>query len=231
MRWIFVICALLCGSVALAQETSGGRLTVTGEGRVDSAPDMATITLGVTAEARTAAKALEQTSAATAEVLALLSGAGVEPRDVQTRDLSLSPQWSNYSSSTGERARIVGYQASNTVVVRVRALDDLGEILDDVVESGANQFHGLSFGLQDPGPVQDAARRAAVAEALRKAALYAQAAGLRLGQVLEFNESGSASPRPVMLERMAMAPDAVPVAQGEVTTQAMVTMVFAIDGP
>ncbi len=225
MKWIIVLALSLAMGQAVAQEAAQGRLIVTGEGAVDSAPDMATITMGVTSEAKTAAEAMSETSEATAKVLEALVQAGIEARDMQTRDLALSPLWDN--RSTGER-RIVGFQASNTVLVRVRDLDALGEILDQVILGGANQFRGLGFGLQDPGPALDEARRRAVAEAMRKAALYAEAAGLTLGPVLEFSESGG-SPGPVMMERAGMAM-AVPIAAGEVTTNASVTMVFGLRG-
>lgn len=231
MRWFFVAVAALLATGAWAQDIGGGRLTVTGVGQIDSQPDMATITMGTTAEARTAAQALDRTSVATAAMLALLTEAGVAPRDMQTSNLSLSPLWDNSRSSTpNDPPGIVGYQASNTVTVRVRKLAGLGAILDAVVEGGANSFRGLSFGLQNPAPVQDAARRAAVAEAMRKAALYAKAAGLTLGPVLELTESGGAVPRPAEMARMALS-EAVPVAQGEVSVRAQVSMTFAIGGP
>ena len=194
MKWIIVMVLSLAVGQAAAQETAQGRLIVTGEGAVDSAPDMATITMGVTSEAKTAAQAMAETSEATAAVLAALTEAGIQGRDMQTRDLSLNPLWDNRSS--GER-RIVGFQASNTVMVRVR---DLAGILDQVIQSGANQFRGLSFGLQEPGPALDEARRRAVAEALRKAALYAEAAGLTLGPVIALTESGGGC-RPIRSAR------------------------------
>ncbi len=237
MKWISTIAAAcLIGAAGWAQDAgndaSGGRLTVTGEGRVESVPDMATITLGVTSEAKSAAEAMDRTSRATAAVLERLKAAGIADRDMQTRDLHLSPIWENRSSSSGNtRPRIAGYEASNTVLVRVRALDDLGRILDDVVEGGANLFQGLSFGLQNPGPVQDEARRAAVADAMRKAALYAGAAGLTLGPVLELAEAGAVAPMPVAMERIALMSEPVPVAAGEVSTVAHVTMVLRISGP
>jgi len=227
MKWFMVVLASLWVGGAMAESPEGGRLTVVGEGIADAVPDMATITLGVTAESKTAADALRQTSVATAEVLRLLADSGVGPRDMQTSNLSLSPIWDNSSSLGGERG-INRYQANNTVVVRVRELDGLGKILDAVVDQGANTFNGLSFGLQDPGPAQDAARQAAVAEALRKAALYAKAAGLVLGPVLELSESGASAPQPMAMERMVSFADSVPVTQGEVSLQASVTMVFAL---
>jgi hypothetical protein len=178
-------------------------------------------------EAKTAGEALRATTAATSEILSLLEDSGIAPRDMQTSNLSLSPNWNNSSSLNG-RSVIDGYQANNTVVVRVRALDGLGAILDAVVDQGANTFNGLSFGLQNPGPAQDAARKAAVAEAMRKAALYAEAAGLVLGPVLELTESGAATPRPMAMERMVMSAQPVVIAQGEVSVQASVTLVFSV---
>ncbi len=225
MRWIMVLALSLVIGQAAAQDAAQGRLIVTGEGAVDSVPDMATITMGVTSEAKTAREAMAETSEATAAVLEALTGAGIEPRDMQTRDLALNPLWDNRSS--GER-NIVGFQASNTVFVRVRDLDALGEVLDEVIQSGANQFRGLSFGLQEPGPALDEARRRAVAEAMRKAELYAEAAGLTLGPVLELTESDG-NVGPVMMERAMMAMD-VPIAAGEVTTNANVTMIFGLRG-
>jgi uncharacterized protein YggE len=225
MKWMIVAIGVALAVQAGAQEAIERRLTVSGEGSVASVPDMATITLGVTHEARTAGEALGLTSAATAQVLARLGASGIEPRDMQTNEVALSPVWDNRSSNT-QRPQIVGFEASNTITVRVRALGSLGTILDDVVKDGANTFRGLSFGLQNPDPIRDEARRRAVAEAMRKAQLYADAAGLTLGPVLQLSEGGGYV-EPIMMERMAMAAP-VPIAEGEVSTGATVNMVFSI---
>lgn len=204
------------------------RLTVSATGKVEAVPDMATLTLGVTREAKTAEAAMDLVSADTAAILAALTAAGVESRDLQTRGLSLSPVWSSYDSA--RRRQITGFQAANTVTVRVRGLDGLGEVLDRVIAEGANTFQGLSFGVQEPEPLIDEARRRAVAEAMRKAALYAEAAGVTLGPVVTLGDSGGSTPRPVMMEAARMSSDAVPVAAGEVSLSATVTMVFRIGG-
>ena len=205
---------------------TAGRITVQGVGQVDAAPDMATIQAGVTAQGDTAAEALNQTSAATANVLETLAEAGIEPRDVQTRGLSLNPLWTSRKASGAPE--IAGYEARNTVMVRVRALDRLGVLLDAVVESGANQFHGLTFGVRNPKPLQDEARALAVKDALDRAALYAEAAGVALGDIVEISElGGGGGPRPMAIERMAVA-DSVPIAAGELTLSASVTVVFEI---
>lgn len=228
MRYLAaILAAIVLAGAASAQE--GPRITVTGEGRIEAAPDMATISLGVAAEARSARAAMDQASAAAAALLARLESAGIAARDVQTSGLTLNPVWT-YGNSGGEN-RITGYAASNTVTVRVRALENLGRVLDDVVEAGGNSFSGLQFGLADPGPTEDAARAAAVAEALRKAELYAAAAGLTLGPVLSISEAADfAPPQPMFRMEAAMASDAVPVAPGELTVSARVEMVFAIGG-
>ena len=170
---------------------------------------------------------MSENSAATARVLELLTGAGVEPRDMQTSGLSLSPNWNRRNSSSDAEPQITGYVANNQVTIRVRALDQLGQILDAAIRAGGNTFNGLSFGVQDPGPAADNARQLAVADGLRKANLYAQAANVHLGAIIELSEAEGGTPQPRMLREMAMS-DAVPIAGGEVSLSASVTIVVEI---
>jgi len=221
-RWLFIISVWLLAGGAFAQQ--GGTLTVVGQGSFASAPDMATITMGVTTQARTAAGALAKNSSQTADMLAAIARLSVAGKDVQTSGLNLSPIWNNRSSSGNQQPDITGYVASNQVSVRVRDLDSLGSILDAVVSAGANQFNGLSFGLQDAVPAADNARLDAVADALRKAGLYAEAAGVTLGSIQQITEQGGASPGPYLARELS----AVPIAQGEVAVSASVTVVFEI---
>jgi uncharacterized protein YggE len=224
LRMIAVFVLFATGAMA----EDGARLTVVGEGRVDAAPDMATITLGVTAQADTATAAMDETSAGVAALLERLAAAGLEARDVQTSGLSLNPVWDNQTYSSGA-PRITGYVVSNTVTARVRALDSIGGVLDDVLEAGANMFNGLSFGLQDPQPALDAARTAAVADARRKAELFATAAGVTLGPIVSISEAqDGGGPQPMFRMDAAMASDGVPVVAGELTVAARVTVVWAI---
>jgi uncharacterized protein YggE len=204
------------------------QITVTGEGRVEAAPDMATISLGVTHENEQAKLAMQATSDAVARILERIAAMGVAPRDMQTRALSLSPVWSERTASDGNRARITGFVASNTVMVRVRDLASLGSVLDAVIADGANDFNGLQFAIQEPDPLMEEARRAAVADAMARAALLADAAGVSLGPVQSISEHGGMRPMGAMME-MSMARDSgVPIAAGEVSVEASVSMVFAI---
>ena len=222
----------LQGFAAPAQaEAAKPRITVTGEGRVDARPDMATITLGVTTQGDTAAAALSENSARLAAVLTQLKAAGVAERDLQTSGLSLGPRMDYYRD--GQPPKVVGYEATNQVTVRVRDLAALGGILDAAVGDGANTFHGLSFGLADTTAALDAARVNAVAEAGRKAAMIAEAAGARLGPVLAIAESGGMTDPVPMYRRgaVAMAAEAVPVEGGEVSYTINVTMTWELATP
>jgi uncharacterized protein len=202
------------------------QITVTGDGRVEAAPDLATITIGVTTQGKTAAEAMEANSAALSVVLANLRATGVADRDLQTSGLSLNPVWSNYASS--QAPQITGFQAMNMLTVRVRALDTLGDVLDAAVKDGANTLNGLAFGVDNPAPLLDEARTRAVADARRKAEVLAAAAGVTLGRILTIGEGGGGSPMPQYRMEASMAADSVPVAQGEVSLSANVAVVWEI---
>ena len=203
------------------------QISVSGEGVVQSAPDMATISLGVTTQGITAAEAMAANSAEVAKVLANLTAAGIEGRDIQTTGLSLNPVWSNYDS--GASQKIDSYSAVNSVTVRVRALDALGGVLDAAVKDGANTLNGLTFGMADPAPALDEARKRAVADAARKAMILAGAAGVKLGRIINITEAGGyATPAPMFRAEASMK-DAVPVAGGEVALSVSVTILYAIE--
>lgn len=230
MRLLIIVVTILtvaAVNLAHAQQIGEGRITVTGVGTVEAVPDMAVMTLGVTKEAKDAKAALRETSDAVALILERLGEKGVDPRDVQTSDLSLTPVWSRYDNTNKPR-EITGFAASNRVTVRVRDLATLGGILDEVTTLGANTFNGLSFAVKEPKPLHDLARTKAVADAKDKAQQLARAAGIKLGAVISMSEQGNIpTPRPMMRASMAEAMD-VPVAAGEVQFQNSVNMVFEI---
>ncbi|MFZ5965088.1 SIMPL domain-containing protein [Thalassococcus sp. BH17M4-6] len=232
MRLSLILPVLLAlAPPVLAQDAAAPRpqIAVTGQGSASAVPDMATITLGVTAQAADAADAMAQTSEITDTILARLESFDIAARDIQTSDLSLNPLWSNRSSPSPDGPQIDGFEASNRVTVRVRALDRLGEVLGAVLEDGANRLGGLEFGLQYPEPLIDQARKAAVADAMARAKTYAEAAGLKRGAVLSMSEGGSVTPRPEMAMSMRDAAVSVPTAQGETSMTASVNMIFALE--
>ena len=201
-------------------------ISVTGEGTVASAPDLATISLGVTTTADTAAAAMAANSKSLTAVLDRLRAAGIEARDMQTSNLTLNPNWVSYDS--GSSSRIEGYTASNMLTVQVRALDTLGAVLDSSITDGANTLNGVTFSVAEPRPALDAARKKAVADAIARATLLVDAAGARLGPVVSITESSGFAPPMPMYRLEADAAASVPTAGGEVGLTASVTMVFEI---
>lgn len=226
MIWGVLAVPMAAGAETAAQTAAPGVITVTGEGVVEGAPDLAVLTLGVTTQAATAAAALAANSEGLAAVLARLSASGIEARDMQTSNLSLNPNWTGYDQGA---PKLVDYTATNQVTVRVRDLASLGVVLDAAVTDGANTLNGLMFGLSDPRPAMDTARKAAVTDARARAELLAGAAGVTLGRVLSISEGGAMTqPGPMFKSMGAADAMAVPVASGEVATSASVTVVFEI---
>ncbi len=229
MKTFAFLAAMMAATTAGLAHAEERRINVDATGTVQVAPDMATITLGVTHQNPEASEAMKATSDAVAQVLARLGEMGIEDRDLQTRDLSLSPIWSKRNQQNGEPPEITGFVASNRVFVRVRDLTQLGEVMDAVIQDGANDFSGLSFGLQDPEPIEVQARAKAVSEATAKAEQLAQAADVTLGPVQTISERGG-SVRPMAeMRNMAMADTGgVPVAGGEISVSVSVSMEFEI---
>ncbi|GAB1479674.1 SIMPL domain-containing protein [Paracoccaceae bacterium] len=217
----------LAGAAWAQQAPQTAQITVTGEASVQAVPDMATVSLGVTTVAETAAEAMAANTASLAQVIERLKAAGIEPRDLQTASLSLNPNWTGYDSSSNQPQTITGYAASNQLSVRVRDVSKLGAVLDAAITDGANTLNGISFELASPRPVQDQARKAATEDARARAELLAAAAGVKLGRVLSITEGGGyGGPMPMFKADAASAP--VPVEAGEIGLTAAVTVTFEI---
>ena len=226
IKWACVVAVILAQS-AVANAAEQG-LIVTGEGIVSAEPDMASLSLGVTSTGASAGEAMQGNASAVSDILTKLDSLGIAPRDRQTSRFYLRPVWSNRNQPGNAPAKITGYEAGNSVTIRVRDLAALGRIMDGVIDLGGNEFNGLSFGLQDDSAARSAARKAAVADAMAHASELAEAAGITLGAVLRLTEGGGQS-GPVMMESMSRSAsmgDAV--ASGEVELRAFVTMVFDI---
>lgn len=218
--------AVLWTALPARAETAPPLITVTGEAAVERAPDMATVSIGVTTLAETAAAALAANSDQMRAVIDRLKAAGLAEADLQTTGLSVNPNWSGYDASSSAQT-ITGYTAANVLTVDIRALEGLGAVLDAAVSDGANTLNGLVFGLADPRPALDEARRAAVADARAKAELLAAAAGVGLGDIVSITEGGGFG-GPVPMYKATAAEAAVPVQQGEVSYQAGVTVVWQL---
>ncbi|HYZ39162.1 MAG TPA: SIMPL domain-containing protein [Stellaceae bacterium] len=166
-------------------------ISVTGEATVSVPPDLARVDAGVTSEAKTAREASDANNVAMAKVLSALKGAGIAERDYQTSRLSLQPQ---YAPNRQGPSPVVGYRASNRVSIRVRDVTKIANVIDTLVGAGANEIGGINFMVSQASKLLDDAPTQAVADARRKAEIYAKAAGVTLGAPLSISEGGRARP-------------------------------------
>lgn len=229
-----MIAMLPFAATALAQDAGNARppasITVNGTGEASATPDMATLQIGVQSRGETAAEAVAENNKAAQEVVDKLKESGVAAERLQTSNFSVSPVYSNQRNQNDEGPHIIGYEARNQVIAEIHELDNLGAMLDTAVESGANQIDGLSFGLRDPSEANDKARAGAVEDAKHKAETLAEAAGVRLGDVLSITENGG-GPIPMQARQFAVAAEAssVPIERGQTTVRANVQIRWEIE--
>ncbi len=236
---VAALMALVLGAVALAlllarpQATAAAttssvvrQITVVGSGDVKVAPDTAQVQMGVQTQAPTAREALSQNTTQMEALLARLREFGIEEKDIQTSSVSI---WPRYGSNGTE---VIGYDANNSVTVTIRNIAQTGELLDRVVEAGANNIGGISFTVDDPSALQTNARNVALVDAKTRADAMAQAVGGSVGQVLSITENIGQPPQ-IYEQRMAMdtgagASSAVPVQPGQHTITAQVQVTYEL---
>jgi uncharacterized protein YggE len=204
-------------------------LSVSGIGRVKTAPDVADISIGVTERAKEAAAASRQAASAMDSVVQALLAAGIDEKDIQTTNLSLNPVY-DWNS---EPAKLIGWEASNQVNVTVRDIDSVGSVVDSAVSAGANQVNGISFRVEDPTEAEALARTAAVEDARAKAEQLAADAGVEIVGTVSISESSAQPPQPLYMDRAEMAyaagdTAATPVLPGEVELSVNVYIQYEI---
>lgn len=208
-------------------------IVVSGEGDAAIAPDLAIVSLGVAETRKSARDALDVANAAMGAVVDALKKQGIEPRDLQTSGLSIQAQYSYPQNGDGtpKPPVLTGYMVANTLTVRIRDLAKVGAVIDQAVTLGVNQGGDIRFTNADPATTVAAARTEAVKDAIDKARTLADAAGVKLGRILEITEARNpGDPRPLMSARMTKeAADAVPVEAGENSYSVDVNVTFAID--
>lgn len=227
-------------------------VNITAEGRSERAPDLATFNAGVVAQGKTAGEAMSANTARMDAVLAAVRAAGVAPRDIQTSSLSLQPQY-HYPQvappprgadgaftevAQPEPPRIIGYEARNTVSVRLRQIAQMGRLIDALVAAGANQVDGPYFSVDRPDAAGDDARADALRKAKARAELYAREAGFRRARLLSISEPGGYYPvsRDIVVTSQAfggaIAPPPPPpsiVQPGQVAVGVNLSVQFALE--
>ena len=219
-------CAQPQTATGYAMPADGTLLSVSAEASAKRVPDVATISTGVVTQAADANAAMRANAVQMDKVMAAIKAAGIGERDVQTSGINLNPQYKYVENAPPS---IVGYQASNTVNVKVRDLSKLGKVLDAFVEQGANQVNGPSFEVDKPDEAYDEARVAALKKAQARAQTYADALGLKVRRIVSISEGGGFQPVRPMIAMRAMAQDsAPPVSPGETTLTANLDVVFEL---
>jgi uncharacterized protein len=240
MRAIFPIALMLtlsfnCPPALCQLDELPPSISVSGEGKASGKPDIAEVIIGVATTGNTSTEAVSSNNKAMSSLMAALTEEGIKPADITTSGFSLFPEYEQDSSYREPRGavkpRITGFRANNQVAVRVRNVANIGSLLDHVVRAGANNIHGINFTFSDISALTDEARRKAVADADRRAKVFAQAAGINLGPLLYIQEGHPTMPMSRAAMRMAasgtMATE-VPMSVGEQEVRSDITAIYAI---
>jgi len=225
MRKILLCLVLLVASAASAHAVDRV-VSVAGEASVSAAPDSAVIRIGVSTQAASAREASNANAQKMTAVLAALKDGGIAEKDIQTAWLSLQPQ---YETSRPGAQRVVGFQASNQLSVRVRDIKSLANLLDRAIAAGATDVSGIEFVVSEQSKLLDQAREQAIADARRKAELYVKAAGGHVGQVISIVEDNAMPPLRPMPGALRASAAIVPVAPGEQTLHVSVSVIYALE--
>ncbi|PZU30085.1 MAG: hypothetical protein DI584_00665 [Stenotrophomonas sp.] len=205
-------------------------LNVSAQAEAHRVPDVATLSAGVVTQAADGNAAMRDNAVQMDKVMAAIKAAGIAERDIQTSGINLSPQ---YRYAENEAPKITGYQANNTVSLKVRDISKLGKVLDSLAAQGANQINGPSFEIDQPEPVYDEARLAALKKAQARAETYAKSLGLRVRRIVSISEGSQGGFRPMPMMAMAagrankMEMDTA-VSPGETTVSVNLDVVFEL---
>jgi hypothetical protein len=216
------------GTIDLNSQQEG--IWVSGEGKVTVTPDIATLMLGIEAQAKTVAEAQSQAAGAMDAVMAALAASGVDEKDIQTQYFSID-QVTRWDEET-EQEIVVGYRVTNMVTAKIREIDKTGSIIDAVATAGGDftRINSINFSVDDPSPYYEEARQKAVADARAKAEQLAELAGVRLGKPTYISEWSSypVYQRDVYYEAAAPAPMPTPISPGEMELTLSVQIAYAI---
>lgn len=227
--------AATCGSTTTRVETTGNDaqsgITVTGQGKVSGKPDLARVTLGVSTLADTVEAARDEAATSLDAMVGSMRSNGVASGDLQTQQFSISPEY-DYSNN---RQTLKGFRVTNTVTAKLRDINKTGQIIDAAVAAGGDntQVQGIVFTIDKPAELQDAARKAAIADARAKAETLAKEAGVGLGGPVVISEGGGVPPPLLYAGDSASAPRSAagantPIEPGELDVTIDVSVRWAI---
>jgi uncharacterized protein YggE len=225
--------AAVCGSETTRIENTGDGdlrgITVAGEGKVTAPPDLAMITLGVSALRPTVAEARESAATSLAGMIDSMKANGIDEKDIQTQSLSIYPE---YDYNNGNQL-LRGFRVQNIVIAKIRDIDTTSKVVDDAVTAGGDNtsIQGISFTIDNPESLREEARRKAVEDARARAQTLASASGVDVGEPINITESGYSPPLPYDVAAGAerAAPDtATPIETGELDVVVTVNVTWEI---
>lgn len=205
------------------------QISTTGSGKVRAAPDIAIVTAGFTVQGTEVRATQQEANHRMTELVAAVKGAGVAAEDIQTNNFSINPRY----AYLGGRSRIDGYEASQSIEIRIRNLDRVNDILAAAGGAGATNIGGLRFTIDDPQMLQSEARGKAITAARAEALTIARQLGVRLGRIIAFNESTGGMPRPLYAEVRGLGigggGDIPTVEQGSTEVTSNVTVTYELE--
>lgn len=211
------------GTVAGPDGPVPRQVTVVGEGKVQGTPDTVTVDASIQSVAPDATTAMNQTNERMTAVIDAVAAQGIDRKDVSTTQVNLQPQY-------GENSVITGYQASNSIAVKVRKVDAASPTITAIQTAGANatRIDSVSFAIEDDSQLVKDARARAFDDAKDRAQQYAELSGLDLGKVVSISENGAAPPPPQPMPRYGAMEAAVPLQPGQQTVGFSVTVVWEL---
>ena len=236
LRLVVVTLALFLAAPAFAQHHDQPRphtVTVRGEGEAERAPDHAVVRLSIVTEGQEPEATRADNAKASADAVNAVRELGIPEEQIQLETLRLQPR---YDYRNGNR-RLLGYQATRSLSVEVRDLEKLPAVVARVVQGGANQLQGVSYGLRDQTDARAEALRDAAEDARTKAQILAQTLGASLGRVMTIDETGFRVPQPPMPYQSFARAESADVAQpepdayaaGQITIGANVQVTFLLE--
>ncbi len=227
---VFVLLAGLLSACGLqnANNEQPRQLNISGTGEVYLVPDIAYVYIGTRSEAAEVGDALSENNKQAQNIANVLIDMGVDQKDIQTTAFNVYPV-QNYSPE-GEPME-TRFVVENTVFIKVRELQRLGELLDVVVRNGANQINGISFNVEDREQAEADARRLAVIDAKQKAEELAESAGVSLGELVNLSAYSYGNPQPMYEGKgggYAADMSAAPIASGQLVITAEATLTYNI---
>ncbi|WP_445363775.1 SIMPL domain-containing protein [Microbulbifer sp. ANSA003] len=225
---LLALLATACGNER-APEDRGTMVSIAARGEASQVPDIAKISVGVVTESEDSKQAMRDNANQMESLMAAIKKSGINKKDIQTTGVNLSPR---YQYQQNKKPRITGYTARNTVSVKVRKLDELGKVLDNLTAAGANQINGPSFEIGEPAPVQAKAREKALEDAQERAEMYAKALGTKVRRIVSISENGNGGmPRPMMFTERAKLADSAstPISPGETTLTVNLDLVYELE--